>query len=143
MPFSKLKFHNHQPVTPGLCSLINLRSSLAQFHISISSTISSTARCSNWSHKRAEPERNSVVKVSDDGKLVGFTGVLDTGCRLRLFTGCFESLDILSSSGNGRDGSWFDESFYLPIYLARQPPLCQGLLIHDVSRSHTTTHHNR
>ena len=28
-------------------------------------------------------------------------------------------------------------------FLARQPPVGQGLLIHEVSRSHTTTHHNR
>jgi len=27
--------------------------------------------------------------------------------------------------------------------LAQQPPLGQGLLIHEVSRSHTTTHHSR
>ena len=27
--------------------------------------------------------------------------------------------------------------------LARQPPVGQGLLIHEVSRSHTTTHHSR
>jgi hypothetical protein len=26
---------------------------------------------------------------------------------------------------------------------AQQPPLDQGLLIHEVSRSHTTTHHSR
>jgi len=31
-------------------------------------------------------------------------------------------------------------SFFL---LAQQPPLGQGLLIHEVSRSHTTTHHSR
>jgi hypothetical protein len=31
----------------------------------------------------------------------------------------------------------------LPFYLARQPPVGQGLLIHEVSRSHTTTHHIR
>jgi len=28
-------------------------------------------------------------------------------------------------------------------FLARHPPLCQGLIIHEVSRSHTTTHHSR
>ena len=28
-------------------------------------------------------------------------------------------------------------------YLARPPPVGQGLLIHEVSRSHTTTHHRR
>jgi len=28
-------------------------------------------------------------------------------------------------------------------YLAQQPPLGQGLLIHEVSRSHSTTHHSR
>jgi len=27
--------------------------------------------------------------------------------------------------------------------LAQQPPVGQGLLIHEVSRSHTTTHHSR
>ena len=124
-------------------SLINFRSSLVKFHISISSTISSTARCSKWSHKRAEPERNSALKVSGDGKLVGFTGVLDTVCRLRLFVGYFESSAILSSVGKERDGSWFDESFYLPICLAQQPSMGQGLIVHDVSRSHTTTHHSQ
>jgi hypothetical protein len=29
------------------------------------------------------------------------------------------------------------------IFLAQQPPLGQGLLIREVSRSHTTTHHSR
>jgi len=29
------------------------------------------------------------------------------------------------------------------LFLARQPPVGQGLLIHEVYRSHTTTHHNR
>jgi hypothetical protein len=29
------------------------------------------------------------------------------------------------------------------VYLAQQPPLGQGLLIHEVSRSHSTTHHSR
>jgi len=28
-------------------------------------------------------------------------------------------------------------------YLARQPPVGHGLLIHEVSRSHTTTHHSQ
>jgi len=28
-------------------------------------------------------------------------------------------------------------------FLARQPPVGQGLLIHEASRSHTTTHHSR
>ena len=28
-------------------------------------------------------------------------------------------------------------------FLARQSPVCQGLLIHGVSRSHATTHHRR
>jgi len=27
--------------------------------------------------------------------------------------------------------------------LARQPPVGQDLLIHEVSKSHTTTHHSR
>jgi len=29
------------------------------------------------------------------------------------------------------------------LFLARQPPVGQGLLIHEVSRSHTMTHHSR
>jgi len=29
------------------------------------------------------------------------------------------------------------------LFLARQPPVGQGLLIYEVSRSHTTTHHSR
>jgi len=33
--------------------------------------------------------------------------------------------------------SWFC------LFLARQPPVGQGLLIHGDSRSHTTTHHSR
>jgi len=36
----------------------------------------------------------------------------------------------------GLAGSWF-------FYLARQPPVGHGLLIHEVYRSHSTTHHNR
>jgi hypothetical protein len=28
-------------------------------------------------------------------------------------------------------------------FFARQPPVGQGLLIHEVSRSHTTAHHSR
>jgi hypothetical protein len=31
----------------------------------------------------------------------------------------------------------------LCLFLARQPPVGQGLLINEVSRSHTTTHHSR
>jgi len=30
---------------------------------------------------------------------------------------------------------------YTFFYLAQQPPLGQGVLIHEVSLSHTTTHH--
>ena len=29
------------------------------------------------------------------------------------------------------------------MFLAQQPPVGQGLLIHEVSRSHTTTHQSR
>jgi len=29
------------------------------------------------------------------------------------------------------------------LFLAPQPPVGQGLLVHDVSKSHTTTHHSR
>jgi len=35
---------------------------------------------------------------------------------------------------------WHVQCFF---YLAQQPPVDQGLLIHEVSRSHTTTHHSR
>jgi len=33
--------------------------------------------------------------------------------------------------------------FNLFFYLAQQPPVGQGLLIHEVSRSHSTTHHSQ
>ena len=33
--------------------------------------------------------------------------------------------------------------FLLLILVARQPPVGQGLITHEVSRSHTTTHHSR
>ena len=36
--------------------------------------------------------------------------------------------------------NWFRFIF---LFLAQQPPVGQGLLIHEVSRSHTTTHHSR
>ena len=29
------------------------------------------------------------------------------------------------------------------LFLALQPPVGHGLLIHEISRSHTTTHHSR
>ena len=32
---------------------------------------------------------------------------------------------------------------FICLFLARQPQLGQGLLIHEVSRSHTTAHHIR
>jgi len=32
---------------------------------------------------------------------------------------------------------------FVCLFLARQPKLGQGLLIYEVSRSHTTTHHSR
>jgi len=32
---------------------------------------------------------------------------------------------------------------YVCLFLAQQPPLGQGLLIHEVSRSHITMHHIR
>ena len=32
---------------------------------------------------------------------------------------------------------------YVCLFLAQQPPVGQGLLIHEVSGSHTTTHHSR
>ena len=33
--------------------------------------------------------------------------------------------------------------FFFVLFLARQPPVGHDLLIHEVSRSHTTTHHSR
>jgi len=33
--------------------------------------------------------------------------------------------------------------FFFCLFLARQPQVGQGLLIHEVSRPHTTTHHSR
>ena len=39
---------------------------------------------------------------------------------------------------------WYIFLFYLFVrFVVRQPPLGQGVLIHDVSRSHKTTHHSR
>jgi len=32
---------------------------------------------------------------------------------------------------------------FLNIILVQQPPVGQGLLIHEASRSHKTTHHSR
>jgi hypothetical protein len=32
---------------------------------------------------------------------------------------------------------------FVCLFLARQPPVGQGVLIHEVSRSHTATHHSR
>jgi len=32
---------------------------------------------------------------------------------------------------------------FFVLFLAQQPQVGQGLLIHEVSRSHTTTHHSR
>jgi len=37
----------------------------------------------------------------------------------------------------------FDKSQFFCLFLARQPPVGHGLLIHEVSRLHTTTHHRR
>jgi len=34
-------------------------------------------------------------------------------------------------------------ALFVCLFLARQPPVGQGLLIHEISRSHTTTHHSR
>ena len=34
------------------------------------------------------------------------------------------------------------KTLFASLFLARQPPVGQGLLIHEVSRSHTTTHHS-
>jgi len=40
-----------------------------------------------------------------------------------------------------QDKNYLDTFFYY--YLAQQPPVGQGLLFHEVSRSHTTMHHSR
>jgi len=34
-------------------------------------------------------------------------------------------------------------TLHICLFLARQPPVGQGLIIHEVSRTHTTTHHSR
>jgi hypothetical protein len=36
-----------------------------------------------------------------------------------------------------------DVCLFVCLFLARQPPVGQGLLIYEVSRSHTTTPHSR
>ena len=37
----------------------------------------------------------------------------------------------------------FHSSMFVCLFLARQPPMSHGLLIHEVSRLHTMTHHSR
>jgi len=37
----------------------------------------------------------------------------------------------------------FSHRLFVSLFLALQPPVGQDLLIHEVSRSHTTTHHSR
>ena len=37
----------------------------------------------------------------------------------------------------------FDVCLFVCLFLAQQPPVGQGLLFREVSRSHTTTHHGR
>ena len=39
--------------------------------------------------------------------------------------------------------SFSEHVCFVCLLLAQQPPVGQGLLIHEVSRSHTTTHHSR
>ena len=38
---------------------------------------------------------------------------------------------------------WYVNSLSGTMFLVRQPPVGHGLLIHEVSGSHTTTHHSR
>jgi hypothetical protein len=38
---------------------------------------------------------------------------------------------------------WINLACFLGCFLAQQPPVGQGLFIHEVSRSHTTTHNSR
>ena len=40
-------------------------------------------------------------------------------------------------------GQWDRQTIRYFLFLARQPPVGKGLLIHEVSRLHTTTHHSR
>ena len=39
--------------------------------------------------------------------------------------------------------AYYDKKFDKRLFLARHPPVGQGLLIYEDSRSHTTTHHSR
>ena len=45
--------------------------------------------------------------------------------------------------GGGGDDALHVYTVFVCLFSARQPPLGQGLLIHEVSRSHTTTYHSR
>ena len=49
----------------------------------------------------------------------------------------------LTSRGRGGRGGGGKIDLGIFLYLVQQSPLGQGLLIHDVSRSHTTTHYSR
>jgi len=61
---------------------------------------------------------------------------------------------VLSFGGNVLDDTWylgykpkyfgaFSLFMFVCLFLTRQPPVGQGLLIYEVSRLHTTTQHSR
>ena len=59
-------------------------------------------------------------------------------------TGKKAIFDIIRFDLMASDKAFFPSSCaYLFLLLAQQPPVGQGLLIHEVSRSHTTTHDTR
>jgi hypothetical protein len=60
-------------------------------------------------------------------------------CVMNLLQHAFRNRNAKRNSHSVQLG--YDVMFAL--FLARQPPVGQGFLIHEVSRSHTTTHHNR
>jgi hypothetical protein len=47
---------------------------------------------------------------------------------------------LFIKSGNS---TFWPKYLFVYLFLARQPPVGHGLLIHEDSRSHTTTHHSR
>ena len=52
-------------------------------------------------------------------------------------------VEVVSSTGSSSSISSISSSSSSSMFLARQLPLSQSLLIHEVTRSHITTHHTR
>jgi hypothetical protein len=53
------------------------------------------------------------------------------------------SVNIIASKDKNYTTVHIKDSLHIFLFLARQTTVGQGLLIHEVSRSHKTTHHSR